>query len=82
MSTSCSTNCGTNTWSIGDHRNWVNDLLHGAPLYLLLRQHLKQRCWTPGGWCLPNVLPGVHRKVPGTSRLGEASSGARPSPWS
>ena len=54
-----------------DLRNRVNDLLHCAPLYLLLRQNLKQRCWPPGGWCLPNVLPGVHRKVPGTSRLGE-----------
>ena len=53
-----------------DLQNRVNNLLHGAPLYLLLRQHLKQWCWPPGGWCLPNVLPGVHRKVPGTSRLG------------
>ena len=51
-------------------QNRVNDLLHVAPLYLLLRQHLKQRCRPPSGWCLPNVLPGVHRKVPGTSRLG------------
>ena len=71
MSTSCSTICGTIIWSIGDLQNRVNDLLHGGPLYTLLRQHLKQRCWPPGCWCLPNVLPGVHRKVPGTSRLGE-----------
>ena len=54
-----------------DQRHRVDDLLRGAQLYPLLRQHLKQRCWPPGGWCLPNVLPGVHRKVPGTSRLGE-----------
>ena len=50
-----------------DQRHRVDDLLHGAPLNPHLRQHLKQRCSPPGGWCLPNVLPGIHRKVLGTS---------------
>ena len=49
-----------------------------APLYLLLRQHLKERCWPPGGWCLPNVLPGVPRKVPDTNRPGEGIFRTRP----
>ena len=34
-----------------DQRRKVDDLLRGALLNPLLRQHLKQRCWPPGGWC-------------------------------
>ena len=32
--------------------------------------HLPQRRRPLGGWCLSHVLPNVHRKVLGTSRLG------------
>ena len=53
-----------------DQRHRVDDLLCGALLYPFMRQHLKQRCWPPGGWCLSIILHGVHRKVLGTSRLG------------
>ena len=35
---SCSTICGTNHLEHWNHQNWVNDLLHGVPQYLLLQQ--------------------------------------------
>ena len=54
-----------------------------VPPTLKLRPHLQQRCGPPGAWCLPFVLPDVHREVLRTSRPGffffeEGSSGTPP----
>ena len=62
-----------------DHRNRVGDLLHGVPLHLLLRQHLQQRCWPPGYWCLSHVPPRTSiAKYKAPAAWRRASSGTRP----